>query len=282
MKKGQILLTTLLVLSILSILTVSIASIATRDIFQVGNTDKYEQTYNSIDTRLRNLIALYNASAIDYAGTFCSDGTKSQTVVSGRIEYTCTKNDTSFSEFAVKDDVVITDYTEVNNYPVKKDESLEIILNGYNGIIESSWDIPAAIEYTLVFRNNANEVTVLKDIYQNSTSVFQSAPGSVITFVPDASTPGLKNTFTISSTSLFQGTTISLILTPRINTSDSVNITVKGGVGFPAQMREFRAIGVSTSATSAPVVKLSVFLPLSGQIGNFLDYALISPNNIQI
>ena len=57
-KKGQILIITLLVLTILSIVTVSLIVLNSRDVTQTVNSEIYEKVYNSSETKLKEVLGV--------------------------------------------------------------------------------------------------------------------------------------------------------------------------------------------------------------------------------
>jgi len=302
-KKGQILIITLLVLTILSILSISIIVLNNRDAGQVVANLKYEQAYNVAETELNSLIQIYgdyqtNLSALSID---CLE-------LEPNNWYECTKTRSDLnSDTAYNVETNIRNEKEIQRYELAKDRSLDIYLNGYSSGLDIRWfdnsGLLGAMEMTLVFKTPTGDYKVVKDLFdkygifdtKNATSVFSyqsiesdltrqnsSTRINIGTTKINLIANALNNSVNLTNSDI----PYYLKLTLRSNSAQAVlplSVQSTDPASFPSQVRTFTASSFDNNAsnTSTPVANVESVVPLFGQLGGIFDYALISEDEVK-
>lgn len=286
-KKGQALVITLLVLAIISIVVIGLVVVSNRDVDQVINNESYERLLNASEQRAREIIQTNGITTLP-----ASCGTPS--VLPNTTEYNCgsttggTQND-----FSGTIETKIVDRRGVNDFAIAKDRSLDIALTGYTGELQFRWNKNVAMEFNIIYTDTTGATQSIKDVYDLSgvyDSLVSDDPNNDTQNIHDFNFQVLDTTslprstkFTISSISgISLGNTVSLRVTPRSKTTgDIVNITVNAGSpsSFPFQIREFVITSIDSNNASSPLATVIAKVPLSSQIDDIFDYALLVKTN---
>lgn len=292
-KKGQILLITLLVLLILGIIVVGIVVFTNRDIEQSTTNQKYEEINNSADTRLKTIVSQFGTYSVPLSsipGSFpeCVE-------VLANVEYRCGFSDTTTGNLDLTNVVEVENKKEITDFEIRKDESLEINLNGYNRRVNLVWDKASAIDFTIILRDATSNYTVVKDVFDLAdiyTSLINDDPYADpsnihrLSFsVFDASKSSTSVTIDIAASIPAGLTPVSMRITPRMNTtygSILLDVTASDNSTFPFQMREFISTSYDPEDNSSPVVKLTTKIPLHPQTDAMFDYALLTEGAIAL
>lgn len=301
-KKGQILIITLLVLTVIAIITVSLVGLVNRDIQQVASNEQYEDAYNTSETQLKKVLDKFASPNTDISTlptTFNSPTDLSCTTptTAGRdVSYTCTATSTELSTVPLYTEIVVKDTDKVNQFPIYKDRTFDINLNGYVGTIEFFWDKNAAIEFALTYRDASGTLQIIRDVYDptyvyDSYAAISDQPYNDLTGIhpfnfrdiptrADATSVAinLSETLTLGGTA-FSGTTVTLSITPRMQDKyDSIlfNANATSG-GLPNQIREFTSKSYNVNGgDSTPVANIETKIPLSPQPDSVLDASLLT------
>lgn len=290
-KNGQILLITLLVLLVLGIIIVGIVIFTNRDFEQASSNQKYDEVYNSADTRIKMVVSQfgdYNKSLTLLTTSFpeCIE-------VVGDIEYTCNFNDTSSGNLDLTNVVTVKNVKIVEDYEIRKDESLEINLNNYMGRVNLTWDKDAALDFTILLRDASNNYSVVKDVFDLS-GVYSSLvaddpytdPSNIHSFdfrVLDSANPSKSLTINVANSIPAGLMPISMRITPRMNDqygSIILDLNPSDSSTFAYQIREFISTSYDPEDDSSPVVKLVTRIPIYPQTDAIFDYALITEGAI--
>jgi hypothetical protein len=288
--KGQILVITLLTLTIVGILVTTIVVITRRDFNQSANAEKYERLYNTADNNLQTLIADYSKPSSNLA-TIPTAGIPNATcitVVSGNY-YRCNFTDQTLTgDFTARTSVFIENKKNVDDYVLKKDSALIIDITNYLGGFSFSWDkTDVALEIAIVFSNNLGfgRLNITRDIYdRNSTKVIDSqvVPGftNAFPFVQNSSNP--SRAFTLDISDIFNNPSaipgyinangyvpMYMAVIPRSNYA-AEEITLDIVPDTPAslrnQVREFRSLGEDWEDPRGPKASLITKVPLLPEI----------------
>lgn len=280
--KGQALVITLLVLAIVSIVVIGILIIANRDVSQVINNEKYERLYNEAERIVRDTIQLNGVATLPSS---CGNSS----LFPGYLEYNCGTTQVTSDDLTAVVDLKVLDRRSIEDFPIAKDRSLDVALDGYSQGVEVTWTGNIAMEFNIIYTDGGGNIQSIKDIYDRA-GVFDSLAGDNptndinnihdINFqVLDAGNTTSSTTFTISSTNgISLGTTIALRLTPRSKIEgDTTSLTVRGtNVGaFPYQMREFVSTAVDQVDASSPLARVLSKVPLAPQLDSIFDYSLL-------
>lgn len=284
---GQALVITLLVLAIVSIVVIGILLIANRDVNQVVNNEKYERLYNEAERKIRDTIELNGITALP---TSCGNSS----LYPEYLEYSCGSNQVTSDELTVNVDLRVIDRRSIEDFPVAKDRSLDVALDGYSQGVEVTWTGNLAMEFNIIYTDGGGNIQSIKDIYDRA-GVFDSLVGDNptndinnihdINFqVLDAGNTTSSTSFTISSTNgINLGSTLVLRLTPRSKIQgDTTSITVRGtnSGAFPYQMREFVSTAVDQFDASSPLARVLSRVPLAPQVDGIFDYSLLVKNDL--
>lgn len=204
MKRAQILLITLIVLSIIGIITVSIVILVQRDTAQVTSSENYEEAYNASEGHLNELLNKYSDRLIpldqllsDFGdedgglnpdGAGGGDGREGSQSTGGNdtpfaSELQCTQqaaggflcqveND-EFSNLDLKTEISVNELNYLKEYPLYKDRTIDLALGAYTDEITVSWDKDSAIEFTLVYQDGGGQMQLVKDIYDPLNLYYQ-------------------------------------------------------------------------------------------------------------
>lgn len=212
MKKGQILLITLIVLSIVGIITVSVVILVQRDTQQVSATENYEEAYNASEGYLNELLNRYSDRLKpledllrDYGeggvlpprggievdtgnpreGTQSTDNTTTDVGDSSLTAesllcnpsasggYLCQVESDEFSRLNLKTEITVDELNYLKDYLLYKDRTVDLTLGSYNDEVTLSWNHNSAIEFTLVYTDSAGRLQSVKDIYDPFNSFYK-------------------------------------------------------------------------------------------------------------
>lgn len=285
--EAQALVITLLVLAIVSVVVIGILVIANRDVTQVINNEKYERLYNEAERRVRDTIQLHGVATLPSS---CGNSS----LFPGYLEYDCGSDQVTSDALSAIVDLKVLDRRSIEDFPVAKDRSLDVALDGYSQGVEVTWTGNLAMEFNIVYTDGGGAIQSIKDIYDRA-GVFDSLAGDNptndinnihdINFqVLDAGNTTSSTTFTISSTNgINLGSTLVLRLTPRSKIEgDTTSITVRAtNVGaFPYQMREFVSTAVDQLDSGSPLARVLSKVPLAPQIEGIFDYSILVKNDL--
>ncbi len=292
-KKGQILLITLLVLTILGIITVSLVTLANRDIGQVSSTDKYEQAYNTAENELFPILNKYSQYGLPLT-TLPTDFTSCNTLGLPN-QYECQFVSSNFSNISFNTTVTVKEMQDVIDFQLYKDRTFDIDLNSvFKGELSFTWDKAAAIDFALTYKDvSTNTLKVIRDVYDLSSPVVISSlsgddpyndPLNIHPFVfaiADITNLAKSTKFTISQINGLPASAqpISLRVTPRMTEQlGAINLTITATdkTQFPNQLREFVSTSYIAIDKNTPVASLKTQIPLYPQVDNAFDYALIA------
>lgn len=288
-KEGQILVVAILVLSILAVIVVGIVSIASLDVAQVVANREYEELYNTAENNIFKLIDTLGDTNIklDHASLGVLSLFPGQcSFDSLYISYTC-----EFTDGATHTSVEIKDSSEISDFEVRKDKSLDLILldptlfpSGYRGQIYMSWTHGSAIEFSLVYIDgDTNEVKVISDLYdpEDGSTVFTSTGGSLNSgqhnFVFSVN-PSNELVFTINN---IIGLDINdkplyLSLTPRLPGEDGiVLISLRGLPVLPKQVRYIEATSYNPGNDTNVLASAYTQIPILPPVVSPLRYVLL-------
>jgi hypothetical protein len=273
-QKGQILLITLLVLTIVSIVVIGIVSVTNRDVSQVANNEKYEKLYNYAENELREFIAVNGI--INPTTSDCV------TDIQGIV---CTYDNADLGETAT--DIVlenlinVRDVQDIDGYTVEKDRTLDVKLgsitplSGYRDRVSITWSnfTSTSMEVILTYWDGGNYRT-MRDVF-NSSAAYDT--NRTFSFNYSSISNGLVihigNTL---SNNLY--TPISMTLIPRIRSvtgSTTLDVIPLNAAGYPAQMREFRSTVRDIRDTNSPKAAVIAKILLSGTLPSIFDGGLM-------
>lgn len=280
---GQIMVSTLLVLLIVSLAVLAITATVARSGRQIFNNLEYERSYNDSENAL-----------LEYSDLLADPGFNlNNLITNGLGTGTCQQVGNKYICTFVGADGRITVLTiyetnEVDNYELGPDEYFDVILADnlgqiYREGIGISWVGQTALSFTVVYQHN-NQMYSGNDVYERSTGLpvytalpattagvfrgnFGQASASNLTvdlrsnnLNPDALVSGV-NTSTISYKTLRIRS-----VSRTAGTSITIRPAAANGGVLPNQVRRIEAITYLSdlSSSSAPVV--SIQLPLSPQV----------------
>jgi hypothetical protein len=280
--KGQILLTTLLVLIIVAIIVVGVIAVVRRDVQQTVANELYQDLYNVSENSIFEIIDLYTSERT----------TLSLSQIQGDMPTASCSDDTDFQGYRCE--IVGTDYTtvfqlrdtsEVTDYELGKDESLQLGLNGYRGDIILSWSGEAALEFGLVYLDGS-EYKYIGDLY-DKVNVFDESGNDPLTDPPpenhafpfDNQPVGSETSFKFNIANITglpgSATTQSLVIRSRVREEASViKLNVKGDATLADQIREFIATSYKPNAGVDVVASVKTQVPLFPQVLPIFYYAL--------
>jgi len=282
LKKGQILIITLLVLTILSILTVSLIILNNRDVTQTVNTEVYQKVYNSSETKLKEVLGV----VADPNKSLSSLSTQYTTCINqggSILTYACNFTLPSDSDPTITytDQVTVSNEKDIVDFPVSKDRPLTLNLVGYSNGLRISTNKATALDFTLIYLQGGTYQT-FSGVYDPSTATYTSTDPVFKTYInPDPIDP---LGFTLRLPPIYNSFQL-LSITPRLQTAnDSVLMTVKAIdlPTYPAQVRKFVSQAYTSNDTDSPIVKIVTQIPLSPQTDGLLDYSLLTPDLVQI
>lgn len=288
--KGQIMLITLIVLTILSIVTVTAIVLNSRDVAQVALSKKYDNIYLASENKVLELVEVFG----EYESSLASLSSSPYNCIGSQGSlYECSF-DLDSGETLLQSDVSISDEKNIEDFKVFKDRSIEIKLEGYRGDLDMYWDKPgeplntqASLDFVLVYRNSAGNYLSISDLY-NGAGVYDST--NINSFVFSESPLYTGNTTTATRLSFVGAISatdypVLLSITPRMaNIDDSVDMTIIPSVSgtYPDQIRKFESKAYDPLDPRTPVVNLITQIPLYPQTMGLFDYLLLSEGDITI
>lgn len=285
MIKGQILITTLLALTIITLLVASLTIIAGRDVIQLANSERYEQFYNIAESEIKEYISSIGISQ-NLETHFIAGECLSPSLCQKSINSIFTPENISTQTL-----LTVRDTWEIKNIEVKKDNPFEIKLNNnYNGTITFQWEydtsvVQVAFEIALLVDNGSSK-EVLRDVYNPSTAMNEIGVSGVLfplgmpeqdktRFSLDLSAIGSnKLSLWVTPRIISPGVATDIILLKEVTFSDTSNV--------PLQIREYIAQTSETGNLSSPVVNVVSRIPLTPQIGSLFDYVLLTDGQLKI
>lgn len=282
--KGQILITTLLSLTIITLLVASLTMIAGRDVIQLATSERYEQFYNIAETELRNFIDQIGINS-GLSGFF-GEGECIDT-------FWCQKNISS--NFTPEDIltntlIVVRDTREIKEMEIKKDSAFNIKLNqNYVGSITFDWEydpslVDIAFEVALMVDNGGHK-EVLRDVYNPSNILGIGVSGVLF---PTGTSQANKTQFVLDLSTIILSKE-ALWITPRIVSpgSDSDYVILKSATfsdlsNVPYQVREYISETSQSGLESSPVAKVISRIPLTPQIGSLFDNVLLTDGQLKL
>ncbi len=287
--KAQIMLITLIVLTILSIVTVTAIVLNSRDVAEVVVNKKYDEIYSASENKVLELVNIYGT----YESTLASLGGDQNCIGLDSNTFSC-NFELESTNFNIESDVSVSDEKDIVDYKVFKDRSIELKLNGYRGDLDIYWDKPgqpissqASLEFVLIYRDSGGNYKAVIDIF-NGVGVYDSTPIHRFTF---SENPVYSSNTTTARRISFVGaisatdTPILLSITPRMNNlDDSVDITIIPTIAgtYPDQIRKFESKAYDPLDGETPVVNLITQIPLYPQTLGLFDYLLLSEGDITI
>lgn len=301
-QKGQILIITLLVLTIVAIVTVSLVSLVNRDVEQVASTEQYEDAYNTSETQLKKVLDVYGkpGKSLTNIVTDFSSGEDINCRGVGTNFYTCDVTGDEFSTVELTTEITVKDTNKVTDFPIYKDRSFDMSLDGYLGTLNFAWDKNAAIEFELIYINTSTqEISSVRDVFDAGTPrIYNSlasddpydAASTIHPFKYKRVTGGNGITdvaITIADIVNLESKTIAALgvkpltlkIMPRMaDRFDSIllNVTAQNG-GLPDQIREFTSKSYDVvGGDSTPVANIQTKVPLAAQPDSVLDSSIIT------
>ncbi len=298
-RSGQILVITLLTLTIVGVLVTTIVLVTRRDFSQSANTEKYERLYNVADNNLQNLLADY---AIPSANLTQLTSEGCVPIVPPNYyscEYEAQESGTSFTSLTT---VFVENKKSIDDYVLKKDTALILDVNSYLNGFNFDWDKDnVALEIVVVYSNNLpnGRLNMVRDIYdRNTTKVIssQTQPGFVnaFPFVQGVSNPA--RSFYLDVSDVFNNPStipgfingnpfipLYLAVIPRtqnLNEEITITITPDNPSSLRNQTREFRALGEDMADPEGPKASLIAKVPLLPEVPAALLNGITTNGNL--
>ncbi len=302
-KKAQILLVTLLVLTVVAMAVSGTVILLNRDVGQVSTSQKYQQIYNVAESQLQRVIEKYGNYNEDLNNIGNDFATCSSVQQEENNIYECTFSDEINAATTIDTSLTAIDSKNINELSIKKDQALTVNLNGYRNGVQINWGENFAMELSITYFIDANgnsvwdnneEIQNIGDVY-DLQNVFDSREGndpnseSVFNFsIFDAENVATSLQFTVSSIDNFQANYYPMNLTviPRSNlsslSSTKISITPTDPSVFPYQIRSFEAKSFDSEDPSSPVATVESFIPLGSQIDSIFNYAFITKDTLTL
>lgn len=290
MYKGQILIITLLTLTIVGVLVTTIVVVTRRDFNQSANTEKYERLYNTADNNLQKVLADYASPTANLSTLVASQlPSGTCTTLVNLNYYKCTyTNQELTGDFVSTTTLFVENKKEINDYVLKKDSALILDITGYLDGFSFQWDRPnVALEVAIVFSNNLpnGRLNITRDIYdRNGTKVIDSEaqPGftNLFPFIQNSTDPSRGFFLDVSNVFNTPGAVpgyinanpyspLFLVIIPRSDTANDeiiLDVTPDNPSGLKAQVREFRSLGEDLQDSTGPKASLITRVPLLPEI----------------
>jgi hypothetical protein len=285
-KNAQILITTLLFITIVIILMITVVIITSRDIKQVTTTARYEKALNLSETNLKGAIEKVKVGTLSNLFTL---NCISSNLDSAQSLATCNL-DNSTENFQTT--VTVQDKSSIDDYEAKKDQPIDVAMNqsgtGYNGIINASWDnANVAMEFAIYYKTG-NTYKVVRDMWDptNPDSIIESGRTPAINFVEVIPTSINFNIASIPQIAADGSVNIlAMTLTPRTKsasiTSTKVNVSASSP-NFPKQMREFTSISTNSLDPNSPIARVQTKILLATQVGALFDYSILTEGSLSL
>lgn len=282
-QRGQILIITLLVLTILSILTVSLVILNNRDVGQTVNNEIYEKIYNSSETKLKEVVGILTSSTQSLSILTTRYGSSCVNLGGSIATYECNFTLTSDSDNTItySDKVTVSNEKDIVNYGLNKDRPLTINLDGYSNAVRVGLNKAIAMEFTLIYLQGGTYRTI-SGVYDPSTGTYNSIDPTFNTYISLIS--GNPLNFNLQFPASYSAFKL-LTITPRSKAvGDAVLLSVTGTdlATYPVQVRRFNSQAYMNNNADSPSVKIVSQFPLTPQLEGMLDYALITPDTVDV
>lgn len=268
-KPGQILLIFIIALAILSIFVVVIAINVRRDTVETTQNDQYEAFYSLSEEKMLQLLA----GELDPSEC---------TIIPNTTNYNCI---VPYEGSTLNLSLTETTTPSFENYPLEKDQSLKIGLEdgtdtGYQGAINFSYSgAPADWNITIDYLDRNGFYSVSKKVYSSDGLYYPTPSNDGCTFTDS----GTYIRFEINRCFPGGQSVLALRMKP-IMTSGTVNLSLYGDAGLPAQMRTIEAVStvaqLSAEAGNTPRIVLQIMQPIHETPIEILDYVLRSDTDI--
>jgi hypothetical protein len=286
-KKGQILLFTLVVITILSIVTISIIVLSTRDVAEVVTGEKYDQAYNAAESKLSELLDRYGKNDVNPLPAECTGA-----ITPTNIECVYLINDLNLNT-AYQTKIQIANKKDIEGFKVDKDRSIEILLSGYTGTLNITWDTNVtALDFAFVYENPSSpgQYKTVKDVYDttnpvrlyeslNTTTTFayQTIPEGISLAVGTTKSNTISSPLNSSIGLTNNDSPLYLQITPRTTlTSSRLTIKPVDPNGYPFQVREYFATSIDPNDVNSPVANLRAVILLNAQSNGIFGYTLLT------
>ena len=301
-KNAQILLVTLLVLMIVAIVIIGIVIISNRDIAQVSTNQKYEQLYNVAEVEIQRVIEKYGdgkRSLVDLSQDGeLKDFIQSCTPVNQNIKkgFDCEVQGNNTAGLKLDTTLEVFDTKEMKDLRVYKDESLNLILNGYNQSLNIYWDQGVALEFVLNFFIDTNtnnvwdvdeEIIEIRDIFDKKNIFTSKDQSNAFGFTPLTDRSGgvtlnINNISSLQSNNNYKTRSLALIPRTREDRSTPVILSVTPAdlASFPHQLRVFNIETYDSEDENSPFIEINSKLSLEPNIDSIFNYSLITENDI--
>ncbi|GAB4284871.1 MAG: hypothetical protein Kow0081_2320 [Candidatus Dojkabacteria bacterium] len=302
MKKGQIMLLTLLVLMIIAIAVIGILNLVIRDSNQVSNTGDYQLALQVSESITQRAVEVYGnnpslisieeltgatgdidsnlSDILDYC-TLSVDNQEQKT-------FECRKNvGTDFTSI-----LLVSDKKEVIDFNLEINRPLTLNLEGYlssEGLLVS-WDSNlVALELSLIYFDSSNTLKVAEALWDSGSLRVSEEPEAIINELPLTT-----NTFAEPDRSLQipnfaladVNSLVSITFTPRSKDPNvqqvTLNIIPTDYTTYPFQIREFRTTSFNPNSGSTPSVTTITQIPIEPQLDSIFNYSLITEDSVEI
>jgi hypothetical protein len=281
---AQILLVSLLVLMIIGVIVVGVVAVASRDVLQTTSNQQYQKVYNAAESSIYQVIDKYGDASVDLSSLTTEPFSTGSCATVDINTYNCT-----FTEEGVTTEMEIRDNSDVEDFELTKDNSLELDLTGYRGNLVLSWTGAAAIEFGLIYEENGI-TKMIGDLY-DASNIFTNSGNPPTQRTNPEQHPFLFDLdpsggirFNIANIQGLPGVaqTLSLRLTARMDeTQGAINISLSGDSGFPKQIREFIATSYDIASDVQATATVITQIPLLPQAPSALNYALLTRDTVQ-
>lgn len=276
---AQILVLTLLSLFIISIIAVALFNIANRDVEQTVQNREYTRLLSVAENRVIEVASVYAQDTVALGSITSQDpGCVQETTT----KYTCTTNSGS-----VTTSTVLEELDAVIDYPLDKDQYIDIALNDYRGVVHFSYTGTAAFEFGILTRNTTTGAYKMYTDLFDLHGIFSSNGGDPFTdplgnhFLNFVNAGGNTYNFTLGSSVPLNETILRMKITARKPTSGAVGLNLSGAVGaFPKFVRKFTATTYDSASATGIAATTTAIVPLTPQSFSIFDYALLTDGNV--
>ncbi len=282
MKKGQILVITLLVLTILSIVTVSLVILNTRDVGQIVNSEIYDKVYNSSETKLKEIVGVVGDPTVSLSQLTSKYNTC--TNLGGTIlTYECSYSLQSDSDPDINysDTIKVSNEKDIVDYQLEKDRPLTLNMAGYTNNLTITLSKASAVEFTAVYDEGGGVYGSFSDVY-DPVGTYSSTNSSTRSYYTNP-VPSNTNYFVFNTPSGYNYKLLSI--TPRLkDPGDSLLITIKpfDYSTYPVQIRKFESNAYENGNINSPTVKIITQIPINPQTNGLLNYSLLTPDKVKV
>lgn len=290
LKNAQVLLLTLIVLSVVGVLIIGMIIIFNRDSSQVINTEKYQEILNVAETDLvrvareyfdpaRSIETLVSDGRFQDLLTNCSfrvnDQTSKTTVCKSISQQSQEKN--------LETEISITDSKQIIDYKMLPDQPLTIDLSGYKSSVIISANQNNPLEISINYIVNGKSEVLRGFIDRDLLIADQEIKGNIqtITSFPQTNIINI-NLSNLPSSYFLQDLQITFRRYDTVQKNTSITVVPDNFTDFPYQIREISVKSFDSLALNSPVVNLVANLPLKGEVLPFLDYPLLTKSSFII